>query len=178
MATSRQFLTVTVLLAVCSVMTTLATHAKAQIINQPSRESEEVSRATGDFDEGELSEGVNQVGWPSIPLPKITLPKLTMPKVTMPKMPPLWPSEANGDSPALLAPFAAGFSKVSSGSKKAWEGTKDMFAIFQGKGSASSAPKPPTQPKPSLWKRLTTRSAEPEVPQTVGEFMKQPRLDP
>lgn len=81
-------------------------------------------------------------------MPKITMPKLTMPKIEMPKLP---------SDP--LAPFKAGARKVSDGAKKAWEGTREMFSFG---GEKTAAAKKPTA----------------EQPQTVAEFMAQPRLDP
>ena len=110
-------------------------------------------------------------GW--LQMPKVTMPKLTMPKIEMPKMP--------ADP---LAPFKAGARKVGEGTKKAWEGTKEIFT-FGGEekksadaGSTRFAPHAKPE-QPSLWKRLTTSApAEPEGPQTVAEFMAQPRLDP
>ncbi len=143
----------------------------AQIIDAPS--SSPVTQATGNFDDAELAGGVKQVAWPSISWPKITLPT-----ITLPKLPPLWPSDSNGDSPALLSPFAAGYAKVSAGTKKAWEGTKDLFSVFQRKDASTPVMRSASKPKSSFWQRLTTRKQESRVPQTVGEFMKQPRLQP
>lgn len=156
----------------------------AQIINASIPQSDGgVKQATGDFDDAELAGGIEQTGWPSIGWPKVTLPtitmpKITMPKLTMPKLPPLWPSQSNGQSPALLAPFAAGFSKVSAGTKKAWEGTKELFSVAGGNSATKSSVSQATQPRPSFWERLVGRPQEPQVPQTVGEFMSQKRLDP
>jgi len=109
---------------------------------------------------------VEQTGWSGIPLPKVTMPKLTLPKLAMPSM------------SSVTAPVKAGFSKVSSGTKKAWEGTKEIFSLGQSKPAATPGVRMSTQTKPSLWQRLITKPAEPQGPQTVGEFMKQPRLDP
>lgn len=137
-----------------------------------------VTQATRDFDKAELSGGVKQTSWPSIPWPTITMPKFTMPTMTMPKLPPLWPSDANGDSPALLSPFVAGYAKVSAGARKTWEGTKDLFSVFQTGDASQPASRSTQKPKASFWQRLTTRTQESSTPQTVGEFMKQPRLNP
>ena len=46
------------------------------------------------------------------------MPKITMPKIEMPKMP--------ADP---LAPVKASARKVSDGTKKAWEGTKELFTF-------------------------------------------------
>jgi len=143
----------------------------AQIINAPNPSSgNTVTQATGDFDNTELSGGVKQTAWPSIPWPTIT-----MPKITMPKLPPLWPSDSNSDSPALLQPFVVGYSKVTAGGKKAWEGTKDLFSVFQSKAALKTTTQNSSKPKTSIWQRLTTRKQKPQTPQTVGEFMRQPR---
>ena len=145
---------------------------QAQILSEPVPTSGEVRQVRAESSGGAEAGGVERVGWFNIPLPKITMPKLTLPKVTMPKMPPLWPSESNEGSPALLAPVASGFSKISAGAHKAWEGTKEVFAA----GTEEKAPA--AQAQPSFWQRLVGRSPQPEGPQTVGEFMSQPRLDP
>lgn len=157
----------------------MSSMAHAQVFEKSASAPSQVTQADGNFSDGELAEGVKQVGWPNIQLPKITLPKITMPTITLPKLPALWPSQADGDSPALLSPFIAGFSKLSAGTKNAWEGTKDMFNVFQRKGSAGGATRASSNSGPSLWQRLTTRSPkEPDVPQTVGEFMSQARPKP
>lgn len=101
---------------------------------------------------------VKQASWPSIPLPKITMPKVSMP-----------------DMSVVTTPVKAGYSKVAEGSKKAWEGTKEIFTF----GNGNSAPAARSQPKESIWKRMF--SSEPDKkdgPQTVGEWMAQPRLEP
>ena len=109
---------------------------------------------------------VEQAGWSGIPLPKVSLPKLTMPKLTMPSM------------TSVTAPMKVGFSKVSTGTKKAWEGTKEIFSLGESKPAAAPRVRSSTQKKTSIWHRLIARPAEPQGPQTVGEFMRQPRLDP
>lgn len=101
---------------------------------------------------------VKQTSWPSIPLPRITMPKIYMP-----------------DMSAITTPVKAGYGKVAEGTKKAWEGAKEIFTF--GRDNSTSAAQ--TQPKESIWKRMF--SSEPEKndgPQTVGEWMAQPRLDP
>jgi len=168
MITKRVIFTLVLSWAVNSASTRLGF---AQIIDAPT--TSPVTQATGNFDDAELAGGVKQVAWP-----KITLPKLTMPTITLPKLPPLWPSDSNRDSPALLSPFVDGYAKVSAGTKKAWEGTKDLFSVFQRKSTSTPAMRSASKPKASIWQRLTTRKQESKVPQTVGEFMKQPRLQP
>jgi hypothetical protein len=101
---------------------------------------------------------VKQTAWPSIPLPKITMPKISMP-----------------DMSVITTPVKAGYGKVTEGTKKAWEGTKEIFTF----GKDDSAPTARSQPKEGFWKRMFT--SEPDKndgPQTVGEWMAQPRLDP
>jgi hypothetical protein len=101
---------------------------------------------------------VKQTAWPSIPLPKITMPKISMP-----------------DMSVITTPMKAGYGKVTEGTKKAWEGTKEIFTFGKGDTAAVSH----SQPKESIWKRMF--SSEPDKndgPQTVGEWMAQPRLDP
>jgi len=78
----------------------------------------------------------------------------------------------------LLSPFAAGYAKVSTGVKKAWEGTVDLFSVFQKKKVSAPVARSASKPKNSFWQRLTARKQESKVPQTVGEFMSQPRLNP
>lgn len=129
----------------------------------------EVQQAVGV--EGDLGV-VKQTSWPSIPLPSITMPQITMPR--------LWPS-AEDDRPALLSPFIAGAAKVSEGSKKAWEGVKDMFSVSPSE-STTDSPAASSQQKPSMWKRLISRSPQKERqddgPLTVSDFLKQERLLP
>ena len=103
---------------------------------------------------------VEQTGWPSLPLPKITMPRLTMPKVSMP------------DMGTVTKPVKASFGKISSGTKKAWEGTKEIFTF-----GGHKEPQP-AESNQGFWKRLFSSEPEqPSGPQTVGEWMAQPRLD-
>lgn len=146
---------------------------RAQILDAPVAATGDVAQAKGEFGDGELAEGIKRVSW----LPTITMPKFTMPSITMPKMPALWPSESTDGSPALLAPFAAGFGKLSAGTKNAWAGTKDMFSVFQGSDSKGQS-RSTASAKPSFWQRLLTRAPGSETPQTVSEFMKQERALP
>ncbi len=135
--------------------------------------------APSDADLEEKTSRVFPASWPSLALPKVTLPKITMPTITMPRWPKLWPSAEDGDgsSPALLAlaPVAAGARKITSGAKKAWQGTKDILSL---RGRNSKSPKRNGgKPKPSLWERMVT-PAEPTYPRTMSEWMSQPRSDP
>ncbi|QEG36629.1 hypothetical protein [Bythopirellula goksoeyrii] len=104
---------------------------------------------------------VRQTGWPSIPLPKITMPKVSMP-----------------DMSSITGPVKSGYQKVSTGTAKAWEGTKEMFT-FGGEESPASSSRQSAQQKQGFWSKLFTAEPEPSSgPQTVGEWMSQPRLDP
>ena len=95
------------------------------------------------------------------------MPKFTMPKIEMPKM----PADA-------LAPVKASARKVSDGTKRAWEGTKELFT-FGGKTTATEQPteRLASRPdQPSVWSRMFGGGEpEPEGPQTVADFMAQPR---
>ncbi len=97
---------------------------------------------------------VKQATWPGIPMPKVTMP----------------------DMSPVTAPFKSGYNKVAAGTKSVWDGTKEMFSF--GKGSNVQHAQKSRQ-QPSFWKRLTSpEPAKPDGPQTVGEWMSQPRLDP
>ena len=110
---------------------------------------------------GEKDASESPWGW-------VRMPKITMPKVEMPKLP--------ADP---LAPIKSSARKVSDGTKRAWEGTKEMFTF--GATKAPSQPVARTASRsepPSLWQRMFGASEEPQPPQTVAEWMNQPRLDP
>lgn len=161
-----------IVLAVGGLMVGQPFKAQAQVFNPPTPQPNQatqpvtapqfgVQQAVGSTAPAQV-EPVKQTAW-GIPMPKLTMPKLTMPKLTMP------------DISSVTAPVKSGFDKVSSGSKKAWEGTKEMFSM--GQSSSAPATRAPAQQKTSFWQRLTAKP-EPQGPQTVGEFMRQPRLDP
>lgn len=104
----------------------------------------------------------------------IKMPKITMPKIEMPKMP--------ADP---FAPVKASAHKVNDGAKKAWEGTKELFTF--GKPTDEEPPThvasrsttaTTTEEQPSIWKRMFGAKEEPRQPQSVAEWMNQPRLDP
>ncbi|MCC6492320.1 MAG: hypothetical protein IT424_04805 [Pirellulales bacterium] len=101
---------------------------------------------------------------PAGPWSWLKKPSITMPKLTFPKMP--------ADP---LAPVKASARKVSDGTKKAWEGTKELFTFG---GSKEPAPEAHVAAKegPSLFERMFgPKEPEPEGPRTVNEFLKQPR---
>jgi hypothetical protein len=103
---------------------------------------------------------VKQTAWPSIPMPKISMPKISMP-----------------DMSVVTGPVKSGYSKVTSGTKKAWEGTKEMFTFGDGESAQQTAAA--SEPKQGFWSRMFSKEEEkPSGPQTVGEWMSQPRLDP
>jgi hypothetical protein len=104
--------------------------------------------------------------WSWIKMPKITMPKIEMPKIEMPKMP--------ADP---LAPVKSSARKVSDGTKKAWEGTKELFTF----GGNKTADQPTDRvasrtDQPSLWSRMFGGADEQQrEPQTITDWMAQPR---
>ena len=166
--------------AVCFLVAAQAVVVEAQILNASLPTSQDgVQPAGGNAGVGSEDDAVQSASWPSIPLPKLTMPKPSLPKLSMPKLSlPKWPANADGSSVSPLAPVTAGANKVSTGAKKAWEGTKEMFSF--GAKDEITQPRMPaaSQPQPSFWQRLTGREPEPSGPQTVAEWMSQPRIDP
>ena len=121
---------------------------------------------------GQVSDEITPTAEPT-PWGWIKMPKITMPKMEMPRMP--------ADP---LAPIKSSARKVGDGTKKAWEGTKELFAGGskepQGQGQPGQT-RIATQGKPpSMWQRMFGAKEEPqdEGPRTVAEWMAQPRLDP
>jgi len=99
-------------------------------------------------------------------------------------MPSFWASagESSAAKPSMFAPLTTGAQKISAGSKKAWDGAKEMFSFGRGQSGSqtpSTASRKVENAKkgPSLWDRMFTLK-EPEGPKTVAEWMAQPRLDP
>jgi hypothetical protein len=145
----------------------------AQVIDASTPTSDEgVQTAVDSTETGEEKGGFLPVSWPSISLPQIKMPKITMPKISMPK----WPTNTDGTSVSPMAPISAGASKVSAGSRKAWQGTKEMFSFASREETPRPSIKAKTPAKPSFWQRLTRKKPEPEGPLTVAEFMAQPRI--
>jgi hypothetical protein len=145
-----------------------AVAVNAQVISAPAPTSGEgVQTAVANVETGKEQGGFLPVSWPSVSLPQISMPKIGMPK---------WPTNADGSAVSPMAPIAAGASKVSAGARKAWEGAKEMFSF----GSSEETSKSSTFAKPaaelSFWQRMTGKQAESEGPQTVAEFMSQPRI--
>jgi hypothetical protein len=87
-----------------------------------------------------------------------------MPKIEMPKLP---------TDP--FAPVKASARKVSDGTKKAWEGTKELFTF--GNRAERPTERVASRPdQPSVWQRMFGGGAqEPDGPQTVADWMAQPR---
>ena len=143
-----------------------ARKTEAQILpSMPPQSTSNVQQAGGDVDGGASGE-VQQTGWPKLTLPKVTMPKVTMPNLSMP------------DMSKMLSPVSSGFQKISAGSQKAWAGTKEMFSFGKTQSASRTSNPRAKQPNQSIWQRLIGRSPEPAAPQTVGEWMSQPRLDP
>jgi hypothetical protein len=153
MSVVRQLGTVFALFVVVTGMRSLS--AQQQSAPPKTPEAEEASKSSSPF------------GW--LKMPTVTMPKLTMPKITMPKMP--------ADP---LAPFKTSAKKVGDGTKKAWEGTKEMFAIGRGKPEEPAARVASQGEPPTLMQRMFGAKEEPkeEGPRTIGEWMSQPRIDP
>jgi hypothetical protein len=91
-----------------------------------------------------------------------------MPKISFPKMP------ANP-----LAPIKSSAQKVSDGTKRAWEGTKEIFSIGGSKNDQPQARVATAGEAPSMWERMFGGGEEKknEGPATVGEWMNQPRVE-
>ena len=149
----------------------------AQIFNaSASPTGGKVQQASGNFETKPASGGILPTTWLGLPMPKMTMPKITMPKISMPK----WPSSHNGETsgPSPFAPLTAGFHKISSGTKKAWHGVKEMFTFGSDQSGSLPQSRATSQPKPSFWRRMFGSEPKEDGPQTVAEWMAQPRLDP
>jgi hypothetical protein len=96
----------------------------------------------------------------------LKMPKITMPKIEMPKMP--------ADP---LAPVKTSARKIGDGTKRAWEGTKELFTFGGSKTAEQPTERLASRPdQPSLWSRMFGGAeAEPEGPKTVADWMAQPR---
>lgn len=170
---ARLRMTSAVLLSLGLVLSIVSDVSGQLFSRQPAPDTGDMEPTAGQVVADERADGVKQVGWFSLPMPKIS-----MPKITMPQLPPLWPTGKEGEKPALLSPFVSGVNKITDGTKKAWHGTKEVFAVGKGKAKTESAPSTATRSRPSFLKRLFGGEPEPQGPQTVGEFMSQKRLDP
>jgi hypothetical protein len=145
-------LAITVSLALCQA-------GEAQIFNGSPPTAEEQPTVGGTPQMRQDSE-VKQTAWPSIPLPKISMPSISMP-----------------DMSAITAPVKSGYSKMATGTKKVWEGTKEMFTFGKNDAPTQTVARTSAQSEPGFWERLTSPAPKKDGPQTVGEWMAQPRLD-
>jgi hypothetical protein len=94
-------------------------------------------------------------------------PSFTMPKISFPKMP--------ADP---LAPVKNSAKKVSDGTKKAWEGTKEIFTFGGNKQEKPAAQVATAGEAPSVWQRMFgAEEKQDEGPATVNEWMKQKRVE-
>jgi hypothetical protein len=99
----------------------------------------------------------------------LKMPTITMPKISMPKMP--------ADP---LAPIKTSARKVGDGTKKAWEGTKEIFTFGGSKKDESATRVASNGESPSLMQRMFGGGEEEkpaEGPATVGEWMSQSRVE-
>jgi hypothetical protein len=168
----------------CLLLLAVYPLASAQVLDPPSGDAAKsvgVVTAQASGKASEDSSGVKQASWYSLPMPKIMLPKIEMPSFSMPSF---WASgdASSADKPSIFAPLTTGAQKISDGSKRAWDGAKDMFSFGRGQSdsqtSSTASQKVENAKKgPSLWDRMFTPK-EPEGPRTVAEWMSQPRLDP
>lgn len=118
-------------------------------------------------------QAVSQMGDDITPTPEessspwgwLKVPSVSMPKVNWPKIP--------ADP---LAPIKSSARKVSDGGKKAWEGTKEIFT-GGAKNEQPAARVATAGESPTMWERLVgKKQEEPQGPQTVKEWMSQPRV--
>ena len=148
----------------------------AQIINASSPTTAttggSVQTAAGSVGTEQQQGGWLPVSWQSVSLPKVKMPKFSVPKISMPK----WPTNADGSAVSPFAPITAGASKVSAGTKKAWQGAKEMFSFGSGEKTPRSIASANSSAEPSFWQRMAGKQPEPQGPQTVAEFMSQPRV--
>jgi hypothetical protein len=97
----------------------------------------------------------------------IKMPKITMPKITMPQMP--------ADP---LAPVKASGRKVADGTRRAWDGVKELLTFGGEKQADQPSARVASNPQPSIWQRMFGGAEEePQGPQSVAEWMSQPRVD-
>jgi hypothetical protein len=97
----------------------------------------------------------------------IKKPSISMPKISFPKMP--------ADP---LAPLKSSARKVSDGTKRAWEGTKELFTFGGSKNEQPQARVASAAEPPSMWQRMFgADQPKNEGPATVGEWMSQPRVE-
>ena len=110
--------------------------------------------------------------WSGVKMPKLTMPKVTMPRISMPS----WPKNDDGIAKSPFSPISSGMSKISAGTKKAWQGTKEIFT-FGSEDQQPEANRRAASERVSVWDRLRGKPEEPDGPQTVAEWMSQPRVN-
>jgi hypothetical protein len=94
-------------------------------------------------------------------------PSFSMPKVSFPKMP--------ADP---LAPIKTSAKKVGDGTKKAWEGAKEMFTFGGSEEEPAGTRVATAGEAPSMWQRMFGKEEKKdEGPATVGEWMNQKRVE-
>jgi hypothetical protein len=92
---------------------------------------------------------------------------LKMPKITMPQMP--------ADP---LAPVKASGRKVADGTRRAWAGVKELLTFGGEKQADQPTARMASNPQPSMWQRMFGGAEEePQGPQSVAEWMSQPRVE-
>ncbi len=153
----------------------MTANLQAQILNSAQPATDEGVQQAAESPSGKAKKSsILPASWSGIAMPKITMPKVSMPKIAFPK----WPTDDQGKALSPLAPISAGAEKISSGTKQAWAGTKELFSFGSKKDDTQTSIASAQQTKPSFWQRMLAPAPEPDGPQTVGEWMSQPRLDP
>lgn len=114
--------------------------------------------------------------WSKLSMPKLSMPKVSMPKLSMPS----WPKNEDGIAKSPFTPISQGVSSgmqaISTGTSKAWQGTKNMFTFGGDEAKTKATPVATSStPRRSLWDRIKGEEPEPDGPQTVAEWMSQPR---
>ncbi len=142
----------------------MSLHAQVLSPDTVAAESTAVSSETAAENEGGF--------WSGVKMPKITMPKVSMPKISMPS----WPKNEDGIAKSPFSPISSGMSKISSGTKKAWQGTKEIFT-FGGDEKNQQVTRRAESDRVSVWDRLRGKPPEPDGPQTVAEWMSQPRVN-
>lgn len=99
--------------------------------------------------------------WGWLPKPEITWPQVTLPSVVFPKF-------DRSMASTVFSPVKSGVSKISAGSRRAWDGAKEIFGFAF--GDSRDTPRVASRRKPSMWERMFG-AREDEGPQTIGEFM-------
>lgn len=99
--------------------------------------------------------------WGWLPKPEITWPQVTLPSVAFPKFDRSMASN-------VFAPVKSGVAKISAGSRRAWDGTKEIFSFAF--GSSKDDSRLASRKTPTMWERMFGGPRD-DGPQTIGEFM-------